>query len=208
MDRIKVELLELNGLKSAIKAVGMPYKKEGTIELLTKVGKHYKHESVLEHISFNWLIDGSSRLELQEHIRHRVASATVTSSRYTMKAYANEILSMNNDFMVHGINHKRLKDFIDKHHCMPDVLKKNQSTYTSMYDILHNFAITYHDSGADVAKYFLLESLRTSFVWTINLRSMLNFLELRMAKAAHFEIRHIATMMKNILENTEVSCLL
>jgi thymidylate synthase (FAD) len=208
MEKIKVELLELNGLTSAIKAVGMPYKKDGTIELLTKVGKHYKHESVLEHITFSWLIDGSSRLELQEHMRHRVASATVTSSRYTIKDYANEILSMNNNFMVHGVDHKRLKNFVDQYHCLPQVLKSRQSTYTSMYDLLYEFATTYNQSGADVAKYFLLESLRTSFVWTINLRSMLNFLELRTAKAAHFEIRHIATIMRMILENTEVSCLI
>ena len=137
MDRIKVEFLELNGLTSAIKAVGMPYKKDGTIELLTKVGKHYKHESVLEHITFSWLIDGSSRLELQEHMRHRVASATVTSSRYTIKAYANEILSMNNHFMVHGVDHKRLKNFVDQYHCLPEVLKNRQSTYTSIYDVLY-----------------------------------------------------------------------
>jgi thymidylate synthase ThyX len=46
------------------------------------------------------------------------------------------------------------------------------------------------------------ESLRTSFSWTINLRSFINFLQLRTDKHAHFEIRHIANEMRRVISES------
>ena len=61
-----------------------------------------------------------------------------------------------------------------------------------------------HRAGipADYIKYIVPESLRTSFSWTINLRSFINFLELRTDKHAHFEIRHIANEMRNAISES------
>lgn len=44
----------------------------------------------------------------------------------------------------------------------------------------------------DIAKYCLPECWKVDLVWTINMRSLMNFLELRLAKGAHFEIRELA----------------
>jgi len=44
----------------------------------------------------------------------------------------------------------------------------------------------------DKAKYMLPEAYKTSLVWTINLRSLQNFLRLRTNKAALPEIRELA----------------
>ena len=49
-------------------------------------------------------------------------------------------------------------------------------------------------------KGFLHESKRTSLQWTINLRSLRNFLELRQSPKAHFEIRHLSELIKKCLE--------
>ena len=44
-----------------------------------------KHESVLEHMVFTFKITDISRACLQELARHRIASYSVKSTRYTLK---------------------------------------------------------------------------------------------------------------------------
>ena len=44
----------------------------------------------------------------------------------------------------------------------------------------------------DIAKYCLPENFKTELVWTINARSLQNFLSLRLSSSAHFEIRKLA----------------
>jgi thymidylate synthase (FAD) len=70
------------GIESArqtIKAI-----KEPSSDLLHQLSHVYFHESTIEHISFNFYIKGISRALLQELARHRLASYTVRSTRYTM----------------------------------------------------------------------------------------------------------------------------
>ena len=200
MDKIKVELITQPSFKAALLAVGKPYKKEGTIELLHKVAKHFKHESVLEHIYFSWNIEGSSRLELQEHVRHRISSYTVQSTRYTLKEMFEELESISND--------KEISDFVCRWCCLPGPLKTRMSVQKRLYDLFCEASEIRNEYGNDVAKYALPECLRTSFIQTINLRSMLNFLNLRRSRSAHFEIRYIANEMLKILSETDVKTLL
>lgn len=58
-------------------------------ELLDKLAWTYFHHSVLEHASLTFLIKGTSRGVLQELARHRIASYTVRSTRYTMGTVLN-----------------------------------------------------------------------------------------------------------------------
>ena len=51
----------------------------------------------------------------------------------------------------------------------------------------------------DKIKYALPECFKTSLVWTINMRSLRNFLELRTSKAALWEIRELAYNLYNQL---------
>jgi len=53
--------------------------------LLDSLAWVHHHHSVLEHISLTYLIRGTSRSVLQELVRHRIASYTVRSTRYTMQ---------------------------------------------------------------------------------------------------------------------------
>ena len=200
MDQIKVELITQPNLKAALLAVGKPYKKEGTIEILHKVAKHFKHESVLEHINFSWNVDGSSRLELQEHMRHRIASPTVQSTRYTLKEMFDELPNV--------IDYESLAFFINKWCCLPLSLKEDKNAHEAIYSLIYSASCAKRMYGNDTAKYLLPECLRTSFVWTLNLRSMLNFLKLRKSQSAHFEIRQIANEMERILSETETKTLL
>ena len=58
-------------------------------ELLTSLVWVHLHHSVLEHLSVTYLIEGISRGVLQELVRHRLASPTVRSTRYTMQDILN-----------------------------------------------------------------------------------------------------------------------
>lgn len=53
--------------------------------LLDSLAWVHHHHSVLEHLSITYLIKGTSRGTLQEIVRHRIASYTVRSTRYTMQ---------------------------------------------------------------------------------------------------------------------------
>ncbi|MBD3799028.1 MAG: FAD-dependent thymidylate synthase, partial [Epsilonproteobacteria bacterium] len=58
--------------------------------LIDRVGNKFKHASTLEHIVYNFYIKGISRALLQELARHRMASLSVKSTRYTLKELKDE----------------------------------------------------------------------------------------------------------------------
>lgn len=67
-------------------------------ELLDKLSWVYFHESVLEHINLTYKIERIGRGVLQELVRHRIASYTVKSTRYTMYDVLYAYIAANGDF--------------------------------------------------------------------------------------------------------------
>jgi thymidylate synthase (FAD) len=152
-------------------------KDKALIETITKDG----HGSTLEHINFNFQIKGISRLNLQELARHRMASYSVKSTRYTLKELKceeefNPICPEDWDRADKYINFTGLTDIDTCSIIALDNLRALiQSGYTN-----------------DACKYALPESYKVDLFWSINARSLQNFLTLRMSKRAHFEIRELA----------------
>ncbi|MDD5406245.1 MAG: FAD-dependent thymidylate synthase [Sulfurovaceae bacterium] len=141
-------------------------------ELIDRVGNKNKHASTLEHLSYNFYIKGVSRACLQELARHRIASLSVKSTRYTLKELKecdiidyDKFLVMTDNEMVDNAS-KQALDNLQK------ILKEGISN--------------------DIAKYCLPESYKTELTWSINARSLQNFLALRTNKAALWEIRNLA----------------
>lgn len=62
-------------------------------DLLNQLAWVHHHHSVLEHSSLSFLIEGTSRGVLQEIVRHRMASYTVRSTRYTMSGVINAFVA-------------------------------------------------------------------------------------------------------------------
>ena len=151
-------------------------------ELIHRVGNKNKHASTLEHINYTFDIDGISRALLQELARHRHASISVKSSRYTLK-------ELKNTNTV-----EELRPFL--------VLTGDAYVDDLALGNLHNTRKGLKQGlSNDVVKYSLPEAYKTSCVWTINLRSLQNFLELRTNKAALWEIRELAyTIFDNLPE--------
>lgn len=218
MKNIKVKLIHLTPPKGVLAAIGKPYRNESpSVDLVRRicVSPHTgrPHESVLEHVGFTFDVLGSSRLELQEHMRHRLASPTVESTRFSLK----KIVDLNL-FSPADVNDRLLEELFVQPDFSCDKLSRidvvRAEYFRAVYrtvqtrSLLALAELIRQELPNDVAKYVVCEGLRTNFTWTVNLRSLLNFLELRDSQAAHFEIRHIAVLAKREVMSTWVGELL
>ena len=146
--------------------------------LIDRVGNKYKHASTLEHLVYTFYIKGVSRALLQELARHRITSLSVKSTRYTLKELKNRKPFKENDY-------EKAKEFL--------VLTGNKMVDTASIKALNNLQeILKLGISNDIAKFCLPESYKTELTWTINARSLQNFLELRSSKSALWEIQSLS----------------
>lgn len=152
---------------------------EKDLALIDRVGNQFKHSSTLEHLTYSFTIEGISRACLQELARHRMTSLSVKSTRYTLKELKSEEPFALNDF-------KRAEQYI--------VLTNNTNVDNASISALNNLRnVLVEGTSNDIAKYCLPEAYKTSLAWTLNARSLQNFLTLRSSKAALWEIRNLAS---------------
>ena len=152
-----------------------------------RVGNKNKHKSTLEHLVYTFDIDGISRACLQEVARHRMASYSVKSTRYTLKELTQSYKTMEAEAWI-------------KFAYSLFVSTGNANVDGVIYEQLENLCREENVSN-DIAKYMLPEAYKTSLVMTINARSLQNFLELRTDKSALWEIRDLANAMYQALPN-------
>ncbi|MCH9739742.1 MAG: FAD-dependent thymidylate synthase [Epsilonproteobacteria bacterium] len=153
--------------------------------LIDRVGNKYKHASTLEHLVYTFYIQGISRALLQELARHRIASPSVKSTRYTLKELKNSEPFKEDDF-------KGAEQFI--------VLTGNELVDTASIKALNNLQqILKSGISNDIAKFCLPESYKTELTWTVNARSLQNFIELRSNKSALWEIQNLAKALYEAL---------
>ena len=191
MSNIKVELLQHTSLEVCATAIRTCWQSfdnsdEGgqkDKDLINRVGNKFKHSSTLEHLVYTFYISGVSRALLQELARHRMASPSVKSTRYTLKELK-ELKELDKDkdfdkFLVRT-NDKMIDDF----------------SFTALQNLK-----TALDNGIsnDRAKYCLPESYKTELTWSINARSLQNFIALRSGKSALWEIQDLAKALYDIL---------
>ena len=146
-----------------------------------------QHTSTLEHCVLTFNLEGWSRLCLQELARHRLASYSVKSTRYTLSELKNE-----ESFFPVRLNYDRANKYIN--------LTKNDDIdvcSTISLELLRQKIVA--GIPNDQVKYCLPECYKFDGIFTINLRSLRNFLELRTSKRAHFEIRELAFKIYEVL---------
>ena len=168
------------------------------LALIDRVGNQFHHASILEHISFNFFIDGISRACLQELARHRLSSFSVKSSRYTLKELKDET-SFKTQIFPENIEeycfiYERSK--AEKYLVFTDLELVNNASIEALERL--RSIISQHVSN-DKAKYCMPEAYRTQLTWSINLRSLQNFLLLRTDKKALPEIQHLARLIYEAL---------
>lgn len=146
--------------------------------LIDRVANKFKHASTLEHLVYTFYISGVSRALLQELARHRIASPSVKSTRYTLKELKESRSFSDTDY-------DSASRFI--------VLTGSELVDTASIKALNNLQqILQQGVSNDIAKFCLPESYKTELTWTINARSLQNFLKLRSDKSALWEIRDLA----------------
>lgn len=151
------------------------------------------HTSVFEHQVFRFLLDGVPMYIGEQILRHRIASYTKRSFRYTSP---DERLpdDLNQEFHIppeflgikewkgHG-DPKALRSKIEEH------IKRSVDLYQELAKA---------GLRKEAARCVLPAGTRTSFWWTINMRSAMNFLSLRLRPDAQWEIREVARAMARI----------
>ena len=186
MNEIKITLLNYTPLwvcSNAIRTCYQSFEKgdkggQKDKELIERVGNKNRHGSTLEHLFYNFYIAGISRACLQELARHRIASLSVKSTRYTLKELRDESEFSKTD-------KERAKKYL--------VLTGNEMVDIFSIMALENMRqILAAGTKIDIAKYALPESYKTELSWSINARSLQNFLALRTSPSALWEIRNLA----------------
>jgi thymidylate synthase (FAD) len=191
-DGLITDIIMAHGDMSKYSRVGKKDK-----ELIDRVGNKFKHASTLEHLVYTFYIEGISRACLQELARHRIASLSVKSTRYTLKELKKEesfisFTSVKNWLVVtDGIGNKSWFDIDRASNYI--VLTGDDFVDACSVMALNNLRDALMKGiSNDKAKYCLPESYKTELTWTINARSLQNFLSLRSDKSALWEIRKLA----------------
>ena len=152
-----------------------------TIKLIDSTSCEYG----VEHTSYSFDISGISRACLQELVRHKVASYTIKSSRYTLQELKDE-----ESFIYHNKIPRlgtALKYIV--------LLDDRDIDYNNCVALEKLRLLLVNGVPNDKAKYCMPEAYKTSLVMTINARSLQNFLELRSSKHALWEIQLLAKAM-------------
>lgn len=137
------------------------------------------HESPLEHANFTFFIEGISRSCSHQLCRHRIASYSQRSQRYTTM---------------------RPEEFN-----IPESIKQNphaQALFEQHLKDTFDLYNAYIEDGIpkEDAREILPNATQTSMVMTMNLRSLRHFLELRQCLRASKGIRDLADEIYKILQ--------
>jgi thymidylate synthase (FAD) len=152
---------------------------EKMIRMLIKNG----HESVLEHekITVRIICD---RGVTHEIVRHRIASYSQESTRYCNYSgdkFGNELTFIRPCFWNSGS-----QSDIDNMKRWEEAMAAIEKTYIQMIE---------NGATPEQARSILPNSIKTEIVVTMNMRAWRNFFKLRTAKAAHPQMREIATLI-------------
>ncbi|BER92432.1 FAD-dependent thymidylate synthase [Atrimonas thermophila] len=137
------------------------------------------HYSVLEHASFTFLIKGLSRVASHQLVRHRIASYSQQSQRYT--------------------------DLTRTSFVIPPSIAKNQEAAEIFQEVVKVALDAYNkmvEQGLpkEDARFVLPQAVKTNLVFTANARELLHFFSLRLCSRAQWEIRELAFLMLNIVK--------
>lgn len=132
------------------------------------------HMSVFEHASITFKISGISRACSHQLVRHRLASYTQKSQRYTK-------IDVESPYFVFPcyITGKNKKKFLE-------VMEGCGKAYKELIEA---------GVKPEDARYVLPEATKTEMVVTMNLRELFHFLQLRTDRSAQQEIRDMAFLM-------------
>ena len=139
------------------------------------------HESVMEHASFTFGVEGVSRVLLAQLTRHRIASFSVQSQRYVSydKGFG---------YIIPESITALGEEAVRKYHQQMETI---EGWYTDWQQQLGG---TGEKSNED-ARFVLPNACETRIMVTMNVRELRHFFSLRMCSRAQWEIRRMAEEM-------------
>lgn len=156
----------------------MPYMDiEDTEYKALRIALKSGHESVIEHCSFTFSIEGISRACSHQLVRHRLASYSQQSQRYVR-------LSPFGYVIPETVESK-------------DYQRDNFEWAMKVIDKVYNQLIAYGVPEED-ARYVLPNACMTNIVVTMNARELRHFFALRCCNRAQWEIRQLANIMLSL----------
>ena len=164
------------------------------LNMLINIG----HESPLEHVSFTFAVEGISRACSHQLVRHRIASYSQQSQRYVKLDQFEYIIP------------KEIEAIDEAKEVFINAMKQHQEAYDKLVDILfekhYNNLIKIGKNEKEAkreaekksiedARYVFPNACETKLVFTMNTRTLYNFLHHRCCERAQWEIRDLAIEM-------------
>ncbi len=165
------------------------------IDMLMSLG----HESVLEHVSFTFGIEGISRACSHQLVRHRIASYSQKSQRYVNEGAFEYVIPPEIDAVDEA------KEIFVRQ------MESARESYEELVRILTQAHTEKLSGGGDCdtpqirskaaklanedARYVLPNACETKIIVTMNIRTLFNFFRHRCCNRAQWEIRAVATEM-------------
>ena len=197
MKQMKVELIRHTLSPEELVALGarMCYSKSALADLKKRVSETDQadfvgkvmgmgHDSVLEHASFTFGVEGVSRVLLAQITRHRLASFSVQSQRY---------VSYENGFgYVIPPSIEALG---------PVAVAEYQVQMQIMHEWYTRWLEKLGEDGAEDARFVLPGACETRMMVTMNVRELRHFFSLRCCNRAQWEIRALADEMLRLCKD-------
>lgn len=139
------------------------------------------HHSVMEHIYFTWKIEGISRACLAQLTRHRHASFTVESQRYTKYSEGLDIVNVEH---------------------LPEEAKDKYLTAMTEASINYKELLELGVKAED-ARMVLPNAAATNLYMSCNLRELMHLNSIRTAKGAQKEIKDLINLMTELVVENE-----
>ena len=166
-----------NPIETMSLAAGTSYKKDNVSLKRVENCLKRKHMSIAEFGDIQFKIEGISRAASHQLVRHRLCSFVQESQRYNKYDVSN-----------------------DDTYVIPPSIQEDESKCAEYIDAMRQAGIAYNallaaGVKAEDARFVLPEATKTTITMKMNVREFFNFLNLRCAPTAQWEIREIANAM-------------
>ena len=158
------------------------------------------HETPFEQQIFRFKIVGIPIYIGEQLLRHRIASPLKRSFRYTSIMKGVEKIDWGSTNEVNTIFHIP-PEFLDLKNSK---IKNKEQLLSEIIESFKRSMMLYQELVArglrkEAARAVLPWGTRTSLYWTVNMRSLMNFMKLRLQPAAQWEMRELARAIARIL---------
>lgn len=190
-------------------------------ELVDKLVNVNFHESIIEHTVLTFFIAGLSRGVLMQLTRHRIASYSVQSTRYTLtdliyvyfsslkshnprafflKHISQDMLTLSNQKMINA----ELNSIFDKMEILTELYSSDGMLHKKAIAVLNDYEEAYSAlvelralkvtkrNAGDNIKSIVTDNFATELVFTINARNLKKFLKLRKSRSAWQPMQELA----------------